>query len=87
MDILFVTETWIKDRDLSQFNELVPVDCSFFNTPRTSGREGGIATIFKETFKGSTIASEAYNSFELQIFQFEVAADPVTFVKINASAA
>ncbi len=67
LDILFMTETWIKDCDLSPFNELVPADCSFFNTPRTSGRGGGIATVLKEIFKGRIIASEAYNSFELPV--------------------
>ncbi len=82
LDILFMTETSIKDRDLSPFNELVPVDCSFFNTPRISGHGGGIATVFIETFKGRIISSEAYNSFELQMFKFEVAADSVTFVII-----
>ncbi len=77
-----MTETWIKDCDLSPFNELVSADCSFFYTLRTSGRGGGIATVLKEIFKGGIIASEANNSFELQMFQLEVVADSVTFTII-----
>lgn len=51
LDILFIMEIRIKDCDLSPFNELVPADCSFFYTPRTSGHGGGIATVFKDIFK------------------------------------
>ncbi len=40
LDILFMTETWIKDCDLSPFNELVPADCSFFNTRGHLAAEG-----------------------------------------------
>ncbi len=46
LDFLFITESWIKVGDLTPFSDLIPADCTFFNSPRLSGRGGGIVTIF-----------------------------------------
>ncbi len=34
MDFLFVTETWLKNGDISSLGKLSPSDCSFYSTPR-----------------------------------------------------
>ena len=47
LEILFITEIWMSVGDSSAFTELVPSDCSCLNSPRTTGRGGGTATIFK----------------------------------------
>lgn len=46
LNFLFLTETCIKDGDLSPFTELVPLNCTFFSTSRLSGRGGGLAAVF-----------------------------------------
>ena len=47
LDFLFVTETWLSAGESCAFTELLPAECRYFNSPRTSGRGGRIATIFK----------------------------------------
>ncbi len=70
LDFLFLTETWIKEGDLSPFTELVSLNCTFFSTSRQVGRGEGLAAIFKDCFHGRIIPAEVYGSFELQIVQF-----------------
>lgn len=43
---------------------------------------GGLAAVFKDNFHGRIIPTEVYDSFELQMSQMEMAADPVLFVII-----
>lgn len=35
LDIIFITETWVKEGDSSPFSELVPRDCTFYNVCST----------------------------------------------------
>uniref|UniRef100_A0A8C9XYV1 Uncharacterized protein n=1 Tax=Sander lucioperca TaxID=283035 RepID=A0A8C9XYV1_SANLU len=42
--------TWLSVGESSVFTELLPDECCFFNSPRMSGRGGGIATVFKSDF-------------------------------------
>ncbi len=51
LDFLFVTETWLKPDDRSSLGELSPSDCSFYSSPRPNGPGGGLAKIFKKSFK------------------------------------
>ncbi len=44
-----MTETWLDALDLSPLSELCPFNL-FLNSPRTSGRGGGIATVYKKSF-------------------------------------
>lgn len=37
LDFMFITESWTPVGDLSPFSDLVPNDCSFFNSPRQNG--------------------------------------------------
>ncbi|XP_051568015.1 uncharacterized protein LOC127449001 [Myxocyprinus asiaticus] len=76
LDLLFVTETWIKMGDLSLFSELVPPDCKFFYSPRTTGRGGGLASVIKN------IPTAIYHSFEVLLFHMELG-DPVLFILID----
>lgn len=55
---MFITETWIAIGDMSPFSELIPRDCTFFNTPRSLGRGGGLVSIFKEKFNCRLISTE-----------------------------
>ncbi len=53
--MLCVTETWIGVGESSVFSEVLPPNCTYFNSPRLTGRGGGVATIFK-VFKLSASA-------------------------------
>lgn len=69
LDILFITETWIKPDELSPFTELVPYDCLFFNSPRLSGRGGGLASVFKKHYPCRGLMTSSYRTFEVQLMQ------------------
>lgn len=58
LGFMFTRETWA--RDISPFFNLVPADCSFYNSPQPSRRGGGIAVVMKKTF-----------SFELKLIQLD----------------
>lgn len=59
VDFLFITETWLSAGDLSPFSELLPSNCLFFNTPRLTGRGGGLASIYRDAFSCRSIGSTA----------------------------
>ena len=66
LDFLCVTETWIGVGECSALIELSPPGCSFFNSPRTSGRGGGTAAVYKNDFKcKQRAASSSFSSFEV----------------------
>ncbi|XP_067283633.1 uncharacterized protein [Pseudorasbora parva] len=73
LDFLFITETWTKLGDLSPFTELVPADYSFYNSPRPSGRGGGLAVIMKKTIRPRCrlLPTTVFNSFEVQLLQLD----------------
>ncbi len=48
LDILFITETWLTAGDLSPISEIVSSDYCYFSSPRTLGRGGGTAVVFKK---------------------------------------
>lgn len=79
LDNLFLTENWTKDGDQTPFTDLVPPNCTFISTPRMSGHRWGLVAVFKYNFHGRIIP---FVSFELQMFQMEMAVDPVLFVII-----
>ncbi len=66
LDFLFLTETWLTTGDLSSFSKLLPSNCLFFNSPRTTGRG------YKDMFSCRPVASNKYNSFELQLFALKL---------------
>ena len=65
-----MTETWVSDGDASPFSELLPANCTYFNSPRITGQTGGgVATVFKNNFKCKQLSSIHFNSFELNMFE------------------
>lgn len=49
-------------------SELLPPDCTFINTPRATGRGGGIATVLKNCIYHRVILDWTLSSFELSCF-------------------
>lgn len=64
LDILFLSETWAGVGEFSVFKELCPSNCCFISTPRSAGRGGGVAMVFKQSLKINTVYR--YSSFEVQ---------------------
>ena len=69
LDFMLSTETWIRPGECSAFSELVPPGCSFFSSPRTSGKGGGLATVFKSCYNCRQCPPRTFSSFELQLFE------------------
>nr|XP_061839065.1 uncharacterized protein LOC133621161 isoform X1 [Nerophis lumbriciformis]XP_061839075.1 uncharacterized protein LOC133621161 isoform X1 [Nerophis lumbriciformis] len=71
LDFLCVTETWLRAGESAPLNELLPSECSYFNSPRPSGRKGGgLAVVFKNDFKCRQIRLQSsFSSFELCMFE------------------
>ncbi|KAI2645456.1 RNA-directed DNA polymerase from mobile element jockey [Labeo rohita] len=69
LDFMFLTETWLHAGELTSFSELLPPSCDFLSSPRTTGKGGGLASVFKSVFHCREIVVDAYNSFELQLFE------------------
>lgn len=70
LDFMCITETWMTVGESSAFSELLPLDCTYFNSPRTSGRGGGTATVYKERFKCKQVRlTTSYSSFEISLFE------------------
>lgn len=69
LDFMFITESWMKAGDLTPFADLVPADCTFFNSPCLCGQGGGIVTILKNSFSARCRLSPimAFSSFEAQL--------------------
>ena len=67
-----LTETWLKPGEISAFSEFLPPSCSFFSTPRAAGHGGGLAAIFKESFRCKIITANNYSSFGLQLFVIDL---------------
>ncbi|MGZ1095521.1 endonuclease/exonuclease/phosphatase family protein, partial [Streptococcus thermophilus] len=49
LDVLCLTETWLKSEDYITLNESTPHDYRYKNEPRPKGKGGGVATIYSNT--------------------------------------
>ncbi len=64
LDVLCLTETWLKPDDYIILNN-TPQDLCYKHEPRPKGRGGGVATIYSNIFSISQRAGFKYNSFEI----------------------
>lgn len=55
--------------ELTPFSELVSPDYKVLSSPRTTGRGGGLAAVFKSTVQCRQAPSDRIASFELQLFE------------------
>jgi len=64
VDILCITETWMKSNDLQIKNELSPKGYIFQHIPR-KGRGGGVGFLYKKSLKLEKISLDKFKSFEV----------------------
>ncbi len=64
LDVLCLTETWLKPDEYNILKESAPQDYCYKNEPRPKGKGGGVATIYSNTLSISQKTGFKYNSFE-----------------------
>ncbi len=69
LDVLCLTETWLKPDEYNILNESAPQDYCYKNEPRPKGKGGGVATIYSNTLSISQKTGFKYNSFEEMALQ------------------
>ena len=67
IDILAITETWLKSDDDCYFTirDICPQDYVFNHIPRTTGTGGGVGLLFKKNLKIKKLQTRTFRSFEL----------------------
>ncbi|XP_050967090.1 uncharacterized protein LOC127166056 [Labeo rohita] len=67
LDVLCLTETWLKSDDYIILNESTPHDYCYKHEPRLKGKGGGVSTIYSNIFSVSQRTDFKYNSFEVMV--------------------
>lgn len=64
LDLVCLTETWHNQSDGLLFNDLTPTGYGLFDSPRSSGRGGGIIVLFKQDITFRPVVIPHFKSFE-----------------------
>ncbi len=67
LDVLSLTETWLKPDEYIILNESTPQDYCYKNELRPRGKGGGVATIYINILNVSQKTGFKYNSFEVMV--------------------
>ncbi|XP_067279202.1 uncharacterized protein [Pseudorasbora parva] len=67
LDVLCLTETWLKPDDYITLNECTPRDYCYKHEPRLKGKGGGVAVIYNNILSITQKSSFKYNSFEVLV--------------------
>ncbi len=87
LDLLCLTETWLKPDEYITLNESTPQDYCYKNESRPKGKGGGVTTIYSNILSISQRAGFKYNSFEVMVLRITLSREtrvsdksPVMFV-------
>ncbi len=87
LDVLCLTETWLKPDDYITLNESTPQDYCYKHEPLLKVKGGGVATIYSNIFSISQRSGFKYNSFEVMVLHITLSKEtsvndksPVMFV-------
>ena len=80
IDILCITETWIKDNNIDSqlLSELAPPGFKVYSQPRCNKRGGGLAVVYRETLKLSVSSTAQHDSFECLKFLISIGSSTVS---------
>ncbi|XP_067305539.1 uncharacterized protein [Pseudorasbora parva] len=67
LEVLCLTETWLKPDDYITLNECTPRDYCYKHEPRLKGKGGGVAVIYNTILLIGPKSSFKYNSFEVLV--------------------
>ncbi len=71
LDVLYLTETWLKPDKFIILNESTPQDYCYKTEQRPNGKGRGVATIYSNTLSISQKTGFNYNSFELMVLNIK----------------
>ncbi len=87
LDVLCLTETWLKPDKYIILNESAPQDYGYKNEQHPKGKGGGVATIYSNTLSISKKTGFKYNSFEVMVLHITLSREksindksPIMFV-------
>ncbi len=87
LDLLCLTETWLKPDEYIILNESTPQDYCYKNEPSPKGKGGGVATIYNNILSISQKTGFKYNSFKVMVLHIKLSREkgindksPVMFV-------
>ncbi len=87
LDVLCLTETWLKPNEYIILNEFSPQDYCYKNESHKKGKGGGVATIYSNTLSISQKTGFKYNFFEVMVLHITLSREksindksPVMFV-------
>ena len=82
LDVLALTETWHNDHDDVCLRLSASTGYAVVDAARKSGRGGGVAVIFRQHLKCSTVSLPAYHTMELTCVRLITASGPVVILNI-----
>ncbi len=87
LDVLCLTETWLKPDDYITLNESTPQEYCYKHEPRPKGKGGGVATIYSNISSISQRSGFKYNLFKVMVLHITLSKEtsvndkfPVMFV-------
>ena len=85
LDVCCVTESWIKNCELTILDDLNSVGLSLINIPRKGRTGGGISIISSSRLSSKTLRSGEHKSFEYGIFSVKCHGKELIFVIIQTT--
>ena len=70
VEILCLTETWLKTDEYIALNESAPPGYSYTHVPRLTGRGGGVAAVYNSNLHATLKSGFKFNFFEVLVLQF-----------------
>ena len=72
LDVLCLTETWLKPNDYITLNETTPQDYCYRHEHRLKGKGGGVAVIYSNIFRITKKSRFKYNYFEVLVLHVTI---------------
>ena len=86
LDVLLLTETWLSsDSPPSVLNSLTPLGYSLIHKPRSTGRGGGLAVIYRSCLSISEVSLSFVSSFESLYFTLTFPTKTFSFLGVYRS--
>ena len=81
LDILAVTETWLRDYELAVIHEMTPDTHTFLHTPRPNARGGGVGVFLSRGFKRIRKCTlDRQESYEVLQVECEINGNRITLI-------
>ncbi len=77
LDVLCLTETWLKPDEYIILNESAPQNHFYKNEPRLKDKGGGVATIYSNTLSISQKTGFKYNSFKVMVLHVTLSREKI----------